>query len=81
MGGPRFSDVLSGESERRTKAAIPVSGFPFGVRHGYDAPCVWVIEANDGKRKAAKHEPLGSVRICRPTLGRLHNIPDEIGNR
>jgi hypothetical protein len=66
VSGHRFSDAAS-------------SGLPLAVGHCYDAHCVGIIEVNDGKRKAVKHEPPGTVQVFGPALGRLHNVADHVG--
>jgi len=63
----------------RLEARLPVSGLALAMGHGYDAQHVGVIEINDGKRKAAKHEPPGSVQVLWPAPGRPYNLADHIG--
>ena len=70
-----------GESipDRLLETRFPVSGFPLAVGDGYDAHCIGIVEVDDGKRKAAKHETPGSVQVFGPALGRLHNVADHVG--
>jgi hypothetical protein len=65
------------------KALLPVSGLSFVMSHGYDAQRVGVIEVDDGKWKAVKHEPSGSVQVFGPALGSLGNAVESIrdGNK
>ena len=59
---------------------LPVSGLPLTVGHGYDAHCVGIIEVDDGKRKAVKHEPPGSMQVFGPAPRCLGNAIKSVGD-
>jgi hypothetical protein len=63
------------------EAMLPVSGLSFVMSDGYDAQYVGVIQVDDRKWKAVKHESSSSVQILGPAMGRLHKVADDSGYR
>jgi hypothetical protein len=53
---------LRKEEDSDLKALLPISGLSFVMSNGYDAQYVGVIQIDDRKWKAVKHEPPGSVK-------------------
>jgi len=70
--GPRYRSERAAGS-RGLEALLPVSGPSFVVSDGYDAQYVGVIQVDDRKGKAVKHEAAGSVQMPGPALGSLGN--------
>ena len=76
----RSGRVRAAWARRGLQALLPESGLSLVMSHGYDAQYVEVIQIDDRKREAMKHEPSSSVQILGPTLRRLRDFADHIGN-